>query len=323
MFRSLLLLLLSAAIFSEDLGIGPVPPATAIWSGGTTPTNGYILFSNGTTAAGDASLAWDSTNKRATIPANLKRSTFTNAASVIGAGGCYHAQVGTMSASRAVTLPAATVGPGAVIVLVDESGSVTSTNTMVATRAGSDTINGGTTWTIGQAYGRAVFVSDGTSKWTVASGTPARGTSYVLYSSGSLSSHTGDTSESTLVSGITLPANAVAIGGSLTFDMILSFTASTNLKTFRTKLGGTSLSTVGFSNASNVICPKRFTAWRRDATTWVAALTDNGNSYTSATTTASTITADGATDLAIVITTTNANSGETSGVEAVQITVNP
>lgn len=102
----------------------------------------------------------------------FRRATFSNAAYTIdnaaGFGDTFVAQVGTMSASRTVTLPAAsTAGAGRLVVVVDESGSVTGTNTIVVSRAGSDTINGATTQTINAAYGILRLVSDGTSKWTV------------------------------------------------------------------------------------------------------------------------------------------------------------
>lgn len=96
------------------------------------------------------------------------RATFSNAARTVTAAEHYVAQVGTMSASRAVTLPAASaVAAGTAILIADESGTVTGTNTLVVTRAGSDTINGATTTTINAAYGTKRVMSDGTSKWTV------------------------------------------------------------------------------------------------------------------------------------------------------------
>lgn len=96
------------------------------------------------------------------------RTTFNNAAAAIVATDRYVAQVGTMSASRICTLPAASaVNPGYEITIQDESGTVTSTNTIVVTRAGSDTINGGATFIIGKAYGGVKLVSNGTSVWSV------------------------------------------------------------------------------------------------------------------------------------------------------------
>lgn len=96
--------------------------------------------------------------------------TFSNVGVTVSAGVQYIGQTGTMSASRAVTLPAASSVPrGSCITVADESGSTTATNTLVLTRAGSDAINGATTFTIGVVggYDWAKVCSDGTSKYTV------------------------------------------------------------------------------------------------------------------------------------------------------------
>lgn len=83
------------------------------------------------------------------------------------------------TASRTWTLPAATsVNLGQSIVVADFQGTVTAGNTLVITRAGSDTINGGTTVTINSANGAYILWSDGGSKWT-AQAIGASGTSGV------------------------------------------------------------------------------------------------------------------------------------------------
>ncbi len=97
----------------------------------------------------------------------LARSTFSNAATVLNGASCYVAQVGTMSAARAATLPAANAVPaGTMFTIADESGTVGSTNKITVTAAGGDTINGAATADISTAYGSTMLVSDGTSKWT-------------------------------------------------------------------------------------------------------------------------------------------------------------
>ncbi len=73
-----------------------------------------------------------------------------------------------ISASRTVSLPAAAAFPaGTPLWIVDESGSVTATNTIVAARAGSDTIDGATSATISAAYGAMAIESNGSNAWTV------------------------------------------------------------------------------------------------------------------------------------------------------------
>ena len=80
----------------------------------------------------------------------------------------YVAQNVTLTASRTKTLPAAnTFPPGIPLVVADETGSVTTANTLIIARAGSDTIDGATSVTLDSAYGYAVLMSDGSAKWTV------------------------------------------------------------------------------------------------------------------------------------------------------------
>lgn len=70
------------------------------------------------------------------------------------------------SASRAWTLPAASAyPPGQPLHIVDMAGGLTGVNTLVITRAGSDTINGATTFTLNAAYASAILISNGAAAW--------------------------------------------------------------------------------------------------------------------------------------------------------------
>lgn len=110
------------------------------------------------------------------IQAAAGRSTFSNANYTVLATDRYVAQVGTLSASRTATLPAASsVAAGYSIVIADESGTVTSPNTIVIARAGSDTINGATSYTITTPYASIRLTSDGSSKWFYDVQGPGRG----------------------------------------------------------------------------------------------------------------------------------------------------
>jgi hypothetical protein len=81
------------------------------------------------------------------------------------------AQTGTLTAARTVTLPLAnSVTAGTEFMIQDVSGSVTSTNTIIIARAGSDTINGATSDTMVAGYGWRRLTSDGTSKWNFDAG---------------------------------------------------------------------------------------------------------------------------------------------------------
>jgi hypothetical protein len=119
-------------------------------------TSGQVLTSN------DAGALPTWQNTFAFTRQSLSNANYT----VTGTGSVVVGQTGTMSASRQVTLPRATKA-GQLVIVVDESGTVSATNTVTFATQGGDTIDGGTLPTITGAYGIAVFVADGTSKWTV------------------------------------------------------------------------------------------------------------------------------------------------------------
>jgi hypothetical protein len=76
----------------------------------------------------------------------------------------------TLTGPRVVTLPAASDFPaGTPLLLVDESGSASTTNTLSFAPNGSDLINGAnsTTLVISVAYGSAQIESNGDTKWTI------------------------------------------------------------------------------------------------------------------------------------------------------------
>lgn len=130
----------------------------------------------------------------------------------------------SLTASRTWTLPAANaVNAGQVLVVADFSGTVTGANTLVIARAGSDTVNGGTSVTISSANGGYSLWSDGTSKWSA----QAIGASAL----GSVTSIAGNSGAFTLANGIdnsvnqiqltaarrTLPTRQVFLSGSGTY----------------------------------------------------------------------------------------------------------
>ncbi len=74
----------------------------------------------------------------------------------------------TLTAARAVTLPAASAYPtGARLVVVDESGNCSATKTLTLNRASSDTINGAASAAISTAYGYLAVESNGSNAWTI------------------------------------------------------------------------------------------------------------------------------------------------------------
>lgn len=78
-----------------------------------------------------------------------------------------------LTAARVYTLPAASaVNPGEPIDIFDLAGGVSPTNTLTIQRAGTDTVNGGTSAVVALARGGIRLVSDGVSKWVSAAGAP-------------------------------------------------------------------------------------------------------------------------------------------------------
>lgn len=74
----------------------------------------------------------------------------------------------TLTAARTLTLPsAASFPPGDRLLIVDESGGCSATNSITVQRASSDTISTNTSVTITTAYGYVALESDGNNKWTV------------------------------------------------------------------------------------------------------------------------------------------------------------
>ncbi len=74
----------------------------------------------------------------------------------------------SITAPRVVSLLAASAYPtGTRLLVVDESGACSTTNTITLTRAGSYTINGATTAAIAMGYGFIGIESNGSNAWTI------------------------------------------------------------------------------------------------------------------------------------------------------------
>lgn len=163
----------------------------------------------------------------------IVRQTFSNADTSSSAGATVIEQTGSMSASRAFTLAAAnSYEAGQRVQIIDVSGSVTSTNSIVVTRAGSDTINGATSASIITAYGALVLESDGTSKWTiigsdastingraVASGTVQTSGNTTAFITGSSTLNPGALAAGACSSIVTTTATGAASGWKIAYDL--------------------------------------------------------------------------------------------------------
>ena len=72
-----------------------------------------------------------------------------------------------LTAARVVTLPAASAYPtGTQLLVVDEAGACSATNTITLSRVGADTINGASTAILAFAFGYMALESNGAGKWT-------------------------------------------------------------------------------------------------------------------------------------------------------------
>ncbi|WP_036010779.1 hypothetical protein [Bradyrhizobium yuanmingense] len=113
------------------------------------------------------------------------------------------------TASRTWTLPAANaVNAGHSLIVADFQGTVTGSNTLIIARAGSDTINGGTSVTISSANGAYLLWSDGSSKWTAQAigASAASGVSSLDGATGAISTQAGSLD----VTGSTLSGNVLS-----------------------------------------------------------------------------------------------------------------
>jgi hypothetical protein len=137
----------------------------------------------------------------------------------------YVATTAAFTAARIWTLPAAnTMAAGQEVVIYDEAGGVTSTNTLTITRAGSDTVNGGTTFVLDRAYQGISLRTDGVSKWAledpagpidgtvIGAVTPAAGSFTTLSSSGPATLNSASVTTTLGVTG------ASALAGAVTFN---------------------------------------------------------------------------------------------------------
>jgi hypothetical protein len=121
----------------------------------------------------------------------------------------------SLTSARIVTLPAASAYPtGFHLLVADESGSCSTTLTITLARAGSDTIDGGTSATIASAYGYIRLESDGSSKWTIVgqSGRAAQSTHGANVQFGIVEGLTSGLSGASVTASVQIPANCIVLG---------------------------------------------------------------------------------------------------------------
>lgn len=101
------------------------------------------------------------------LPERLQSVNLVDANATLVPTQTHNVQTVALTAPRTRTLPPASQVPAGIpLVFVDPSGFITSTNTATIGRAGSDTINGGTSLVINKSNQVAIFYSDSISAWT-------------------------------------------------------------------------------------------------------------------------------------------------------------
>jgi hypothetical protein len=123
-------------------------------------TNNRLVINDGTTTGGHPAARLDEVVTNA-------RTAVTDAAYTVLATDRTVAYT-TLTAARIVTLPASSAYPtGTHLLILDETGNCSVTNTLTVNAAGSDTIDGAALAVINQAYGFIGLESSGTGHWTV------------------------------------------------------------------------------------------------------------------------------------------------------------
>lgn len=185
--------------------------ANSVW----TKTDGNLYFTNGSgvsvqiTSSGtlNTSALITSVYSQLALAANL----------VIGATDTYTHYLVSTAAARVITLPAANlVDAGRYYIFTDSTGAASSNNITIS-RAGTDTIEGGTSWVIDRAYGSARLISDGISKWSVVTERDATTTEKGRIR---LSGDLAGTADAPTVVGLTGTAGVVSFGASVSSPTI-------------------------------------------------------------------------------------------------------
>jgi hypothetical protein len=158
-------------------------------------TNNRVVVQDGSTAGGwpAAKLTEVQTNTRTQVSdGNYTAQTTDRLVAYI-----------TITAARTVSLPAASTFPGGSrLLVVDESGGCSATNTITLAANGSDLVDGAASALIQSAYGYMAVESNTFNKWTIVDVTPAPG---------------GVTSVNTLTGAVTLATSdgsSISLSGS-------------------------------------------------------------------------------------------------------------
>ena len=198
---------------NKRVGINKTPGAFDLDVNGLSNFSGAVTLAGGLstplalTQGGTASVS--AITARSSTGLNIdQQSTTGDAIVTIAATTRTQATTTTLTASRAWTLPAASaLNPGQHLVISDKAGAINGANTIVVTRAGSDTINGATTTTMSSQYQVLDLISDGASVWSFNSSAGGGGSGTVTTvtpGAGIVSSTTTSCSQTAITSSGTL-----------------------------------------------------------------------------------------------------------------------
>jgi Major tropism determinant N-terminal domain len=222
-------------------------------------TNNRICIGDGSTAGGwpAAKLAEVVTNTRTAV-LDAAYSALTTDRMI-----AYTA----LTAARAVALPAASAFPtGTRLLVIDETGNCSSTLSITLNRAGSDTIGGGTSVVINQAYGFAAIESNGSNAWTVIDQgfelpleTLAEGANGASIQAGVLEGSASGLSGSSVTTSVQIPANCIvlAVGARVTTAIAGATSYSVGVSGNTTQFGS-ALSIAAGSTNYGLIGPTAF-----------------------------------------------------------------
>lgn len=132
MHRLLLLLLASVCGFAaEELGLGPVPASTSVFSGAAAPSNTHVVRSNGTTLVGSSNFTDDGSAQVRVAYSTASTTSSTGALRVdggLGVGLSLFTGSNVQSGGRFITTSASTTHLGSGSVALYRSGGTITTN---------------------------------------------------------------------------------------------------------------------------------------------------------------------------------------------------
>lgn len=120
----------------------------------------------------------------------------------------------SLSAARVVTLPAASAFPtGFQLLVIDESGNCSVTNTITVSRAGSDTIDGASSAVVNSAWGYVELESNGSNAWTIVgqSGLAVQSTHGANIQFGVIEGLVSGLSGVSVTTSVQIPANCIVL----------------------------------------------------------------------------------------------------------------